>query len=77
MGGFRRPSPGLTGFKKLGLFRVKRRTYQKLQHALVVISFYFVIDPFTKHHKLVQNGVFLKLEVLYCSQNSVKSIKIQ
>ena len=36
-----------------------------------------VIDSFMKRHKLVHNGGFLKFEVLYCSQNTVKSIKIQ
>ena len=35
------------------------------------------IYSFTKRHKLVHNGGFLKFEVLYCSQNTVKSIKIQ
>ena len=35
------------------------------------------IDPFTKRHKLVHNGWFRKFEELYCSQNTVKSIKIQ
>ena len=33
------------------------------------------IDPFTKRHRLVHNGGFPKLEVLYCGQNTVKSIK--
>ena len=37
----------------------------------------FDIDPFIKRLKLVHNGRFLNLEVLYCSQNIVKSIKIQ
>ena len=37
----------------------------------------FFIDPFTKRHELVHNGRFPKSEVLYCSQNTVKSIKIQ
>ena len=35
------------------------------------------IDPFTKRHKLVHNGGFAKAEVLYFSQNTLKSIKIQ
>ena len=35
------------------------------------------IDPFTKRHKLVHNGGFPKFEVLYCSQNTVKPIRIQ
>ena len=35
------------------------------------------IDPFTKRHKLVHDGGFPKFEVLHCSQNTVKSIKIQ
>ena len=36
-----------------------------------------VVDPFMEHHKLVHNGGFPKFEVLYFSQNTVKSIKIQ
>ena len=36
-----------------------------------------LIDPFTACHKLVHNGGFPKFEVMYCSQNTVKSIKIQ
>ena len=32
--------------------------------------------PFTKRHKLVHNGGFPKLKVLYCNQNAVKSVKI-
>ena len=35
------------------------------------------VDPFTKRHKLVHNDGFPKFEVLYCSQNTVKSIKIR
>ena len=35
------------------------------------------IGPFTKRHKLVHNGGFLKSEVLYCSQNIVKSVKLR
>ena len=35
------------------------------------------IDPFTKRDKLIYNGGFLNLGVLYCSQNTAKSIKIQ
>ena len=35
------------------------------------------IDPFTKRHKLVHNGRFPKFEVLYCSCDTVKPIKIQ
>ena len=35
------------------------------------------IDPFTKSRKLVHNGRFPKFEVMYCSQNTVKLIKIQ
>ena len=35
------------------------------------------IDPFMTHHKLVNNGGFPKFEILYCSQNTVKSIKIE
>ena len=37
----------------------------------------FHIDPFTKRYKLVHNGGFTKIEVLYCSQNNVKSVKIK
>ena len=37
----------------------------------------FHIDNFTKCHKLVHNGGFTKIEVLYCSQNNVKSVKIK
>ena len=37
----------------------------------------FHIDPFTKRHKLIHNGGFPKFEILYCSQYTVKSVKIQ
>ena len=36
-----------------------------------------VSDPFTERQKLVRNGGFPKFDVLYRSQNIVKSIKIQ
>ena len=35
------------------------------------------IDPFVKHHKLIRNRGFSKSGTMYCSQNTVKSIKIQ
>ena len=35
------------------------------------------VEPFTKCHKVVDDGGFLESEVLECSQNSVKLIKIQ
>ena len=37
----------------------------------------YFLCPFTKRHKLIHNGRFLKFEVVYCSQHTVKSIKIQ
>ena len=36
-----------------------------------------IIGPMSKRHKLVHNGGLPKFEVLYCSQNTVKSIEIQ
>ena len=41
------------------------------------LSHFCLTDPSTERHKLVHNGGFPKLEVLYKSQNTVKSIKIQ
>ena len=46
-------------------------------HSIALISNLYTVDPFTKHCKLVHNGGFLKSEVLYFSQNTIKSIKIQ
>ena len=43
----------------------------------LVFSSFSSIDPFTKRYKLVHNGGFPKSEVLYCSQNTVKLIKVQ
>ena len=35
------------------------------------------IDLFTKHHTMIHNDGFLNLEVLHCSQSTVKSVMIQ
>ena len=61
---------GVSMFKfildKLG---IKTFRYASCPHA--------TIDPFTKRQELVHNGGFPKFELLYCSQNTVKWIKIQ
>ena len=44
---------------------------------MVTILTETVVEPFTKRQELVHNGGVPKFEVLYCSQNVVKLIKIQ
>ena len=53
------------------------RIYFITFHSVLGIGVVGAIDPFTKRHKLVHNCGFPKFEVLYCSQNVVKFIKIQ
>ena len=41
------------------------------------LSQMWLLQTLYKRHELVHNGGFQKFEALYCSQNTVESIKIQ
>ena len=62
-------------FSSVGAMKVFDGNYLKVAVFCKNISV-FHMDPFTKCHKLVHNGGFTKIEVLYCNRNNISRSRL-